>query len=94
MSRGRGRRRIDRAAECGEPDSFLQALCRGESRSLVLRGEAGVGKSALLEYLTGRAADRRIISIRVLQSEMELMEVFSVGCAIVYRTIERLRTYA
>jgi DNA-binding CsgD family transcriptional regulator len=53
-------------------DSFLEALRRGESRSLVIRGEAGVGKTALLEYLAGRAADGRVIGVTAVQSEMEL----------------------
>ena len=85
---------LGRAEECAMVDGVLGRARAGVSGVLLVAGEPGVGKSALLEYLTGRAADRRIISIRVLQSEMELMEVFSVGCAIVYRTIERLRTYA
>jgi DNA-binding CsgD family transcriptional regulator len=38
----------------------------------VIRGEAGVGKTALLEYLTERAADCRIISVTAVQWEMEL----------------------
>src|SRR6201981_3550936 len=71
-SRGRAARLIGRDAECGELDSFLEALRRGESRSLVIRGEAGVGKTALLEYLAGRAADCRVISVTSVQSEMEL----------------------
>jgi hypothetical protein len=71
-SRGRGRPLIGRAAECGELDSLLEALRRGESRSLVIRGEAGVGKTALLGYLTEQAADCRVISVTAVQWEMEL----------------------
>jgi DNA-binding CsgD family transcriptional regulator len=68
----RATRLIDRDAERRELDSLLEALCRGESRCLVIRGEAGVGKTALLEYLTQRAADCRVISVTAVQSEMEL----------------------
>jgi DNA-binding CsgD family transcriptional regulator len=71
-SRGRAPRLIGRDAECSELDSLLKALRRGESRSLVIRGEAGVGKTALLEHLTERAADCRVISVTAVQWEMEL----------------------
>jgi hypothetical protein len=38
----------------------------------VIRGEAGVGKTALLGHLTERAADCRVISVTAVQGEMEL----------------------
>lgn len=63
---------IGRAAECGELDFLLEALGRGESRSLVICGDAGVGKTALLRYLTERAADCRVIGVTAVQWEMEL----------------------
>jgi DNA-binding CsgD family transcriptional regulator len=44
----------------------------GASRSLVLRGEAGVGKSALLEYLVERAAGFGVARAVGVESEMEL----------------------
>src|ERR1700745_862423 len=71
-SRGRAARLIGRAAECRELDSLLEALRRGESGSLVIRGEAGVGKTARLEYLAGQAADARVIGVTAVQSEVEL----------------------
>jgi hypothetical protein len=71
-SRGRGRRLIGRATDCRKLDSLLEALRRGESYSLVIRGEAGVGKTALPGYLTEQAADCRVISVTAVQSEMEL----------------------
>jgi hypothetical protein len=37
--------------------NFLSAVRRGNGRSLVLRGEAGIAKTALLEYLLESATD-------------------------------------
>ena len=71
-SPGRATSLIGRDTECTELDSLLGALRRGESRSLVVRGEAGVGKTALLEYLTERASDCRIINVTAVQSEIEI----------------------
>jgi DNA-binding CsgD family transcriptional regulator len=69
---GRGRPLIGRDAECRRLDSLLEALRRGESRALVIRGEAGVGKTTLLEHLTAQAADCHVISVTAVESEMEL----------------------
>src|ERR1700685_763928 len=44
----------------------------GGSRVLVVRGEPGVGKSALLDYLAGRAAGCRVARASGVESEMEL----------------------
>jgi putative ribosome biogenesis GTPase RsgA len=38
-------------------DQLFEAVRAGEGRALVLCGEPGVGKTALLDYLAGRAAD-------------------------------------
>lgn len=46
-----------RSSECALLDDLLSAVRRGESRSLVLRGAAGIGKTALLDYLVESASD-------------------------------------
>ena len=46
--------------------------CAGEGRALVVRGEPGVGKTVLLDYLAGRAAGCLVLRAVGVQSEMEL----------------------
>ena len=72
--RGRAAHLIDREGECRLLDQLLAAVRGGESRALVLYGEAGVGKTELLEYLSGRASDAgcRVVSAAGVESEMEL----------------------
>ena len=53
-------------------DGLVEAVRAGESRVLVVHGEPGVGKSALLEYLAGRAGGLRVLRVAGVQSEMEL----------------------
>jgi DNA-binding CsgD family transcriptional regulator len=67
LTRLRGRR-----VECAVLDSVLAAVREGESRALVVRGEAGVGKTALLEYVVGAAADLKVMRAAGAESEMEL----------------------
>jgi len=63
---------LDRRSEREVLDRLLEAVRGGESRVLVLRGEPGVGKSALLEYVAGRASGCRVGRAAGVQSEMEL----------------------
>jgi hypothetical protein len=63
---------LGRASECALLDDLLSALRRGESRSLVLRGEAGIGKTALLTYLVAAASDLTVARAVGVESEMEL----------------------
>ena len=62
----------DRRAECGVLDGLVEAVRAGESRVLVVRGEPGVGKTALLEYLADRATGCRVLRVSGVQWEMEL----------------------
>lgn len=51
---------------------LVGAVRGGESRALVVHGEAGVGKTALLEYLASHAAGCRVLRAVGVQTEMEL----------------------
>ncbi len=62
-----GRRR-----ECETLDRLVASVRAGESRVLVVRGEAGIGKTALLEFLGTRASGCRIARAAGVESEMEL----------------------
>jgi DNA-binding CsgD family transcriptional regulator len=53
-------------------DRLLDAVRAGEGRALVVRGEPGVGKTALLEYLVERASGCRVAHASAVESEMEL----------------------
>ena len=54
--RGRAIRLTDRLGERGVLDQLIDAVRAGGSGVLVVRGEPGVGKSVLLDYLAGRAS--------------------------------------
>ena len=61
-----------RGGECARLEDLVSAIRRGESRTLVLRGEAGIGKTALLDYLIASASDLTVVRAVGVQSEMEL----------------------
>jgi len=53
-------------------DQLLDAVRRGEGRALVVRGEPGIGKTALLEHLIESAQDMAVLQATGVESEMEL----------------------
>ncbi|WP_105969075.1 LuxR C-terminal-related transcriptional regulator [Streptomyces geranii] len=61
-----------RRGECVVLEQLVADARRGQSQVLVLRGEAGVGKSALVEYLVGSAPGCQILRAVGVESEMEL----------------------
>jgi DNA-binding CsgD family transcriptional regulator len=70
--RGQGIGLQGRESECAQLDGVTTAIQHGESRSLVLRGEAGIGKTALLQYLIASAAGITVLRAAGVESEMEL----------------------
>lgn len=61
-----------RDRECETLRELLAMARSGSSRVLVLRGEAGVGKTALLQYLSARADGFRVTRVSGIESDMEL----------------------
>ena len=66
------RRLVGRRRECATLAQLVGSVRAGISRALVLRGEAGVGKSALLAYLAQHASGCRLCSATGVELEMEL----------------------
>ena len=63
---------VDRGHERDTLDRLVASIRAGESRALVVSGCAGVGKTALLDYLAGNASGCRVVRTAGHQSEMEL----------------------
>jgi DNA-binding CsgD family transcriptional regulator/tetratricopeptide (TPR) repeat protein len=65
---------IGREGECARLDQLVAEVQSGQSQALLVHGQAGVGKTALLEYLAGRGTDGacRVLTAAGVQSEMEL----------------------
>jgi DNA-binding CsgD family transcriptional regulator/tetratricopeptide (TPR) repeat protein len=53
-------------------DRLIEAVRAGQSQALVVRGEPGVGKTALLDYLAKQASGCRVARASGVESEMEL----------------------
>src|SRR5713226_3337662 len=69
----RKRALLARAEQCDRLDQILEATRRGLSGVLVLRGEPGVGKTALLDYVGAAAKpDLQIAHLEGIESEMAL----------------------
>jgi predicted ATPase len=61
-----------RRAECDALERLLADARRSRSGALVLRGEAGAGKSALLGHAAGRAEGMTVLRAGGVESEAEL----------------------
>jgi DNA-binding CsgD family transcriptional regulator/tetratricopeptide (TPR) repeat protein len=71
-SQGRGQRLRSRDSECDALSALVAEARSGSSRVVVLRGEAGVGKTALLGYVAEQASGFRCVEVAGVQSDMEL----------------------
>ena len=72
MAVGRASGFIGRTAERSALDGLLATARDGQSGVLVLRGEAGIGKTALLRYAARQAGGFRVAQVVGVQAEMEL----------------------
>ena len=65
-------RLLGRDDECAVLDRLIRDIQRGESRSLLLCGEAGIGKTALLKHLIGSSSDTTVVRAAGVESEVGL----------------------
>jgi DNA-binding CsgD family transcriptional regulator len=63
---------VGREAEQRELDSLLQSARDDRSAVLIIRGEPGIGKTALLEYAQEQASDMRVLRCVGIEAEHEL----------------------
>jgi len=63
---------IGRTRECQAVEDVLVRMRDGHSAVLVVRGDAGIGKTALLRHLVDAAAGFRVVHATGVESEMEL----------------------
>ena len=61
-----------RGEETARIDDLLEAVRGGRSAALVIRGEAGIGKSALLDYAAAASGDMQVLRCAGTESEAEL----------------------
>ena len=63
---------VGRVAERASLDGFVQGLCDRRSAGLVILGEAGSGKTALLDYARERAGSIGLLAVRGFEAERDL----------------------
>ncbi|WP_353074003.1 AAA family ATPase [Amycolatopsis carbonis] len=63
---------LGRHRECATLDKLVGAVRAGQGRALLLVGEAGAGKTALLRYVAAHAAECRVLRTAGVEAEMEL----------------------
>jgi DNA-binding NarL/FixJ family response regulator len=63
---------VGRTVECAQIDRLLEGARQGESSTLVVRGEPGIGKTALLRYAVEHADGMVLLQTQGVESESEL----------------------
>jgi len=63
---------VGREPECVAIERLLAGALEGHSAALVLRGEAGIGKSALLELALRPAAAMTVLQVTGVEAESDL----------------------
>ncbi|PRC41775.1 hypothetical protein C6A85_000000113895, partial [Mycobacterium sp. ITM-2017-0098] len=61
-----------RVSECARLDELIAAVKPGACQVLVVRGEAGVGKTALLDHAASRSDGFHVLRVSGIESDMEL----------------------
>jgi DNA-binding CsgD family transcriptional regulator len=67
---------LGRGDECAVLDEVISSVKGGQSRTIVLKGEAGIGKTALLDYAVESAREMRLLRATGVESDMELAFAF------------------
>jgi DNA-binding CsgD family transcriptional regulator len=63
---------LGRVAECAQVDRLLAAARGGTSGALLIRGDPGIGKTALLQYAAGRAGHMTVLAARGVEVEADV----------------------
>src|SRR4029450_8056372 len=63
---------VGRESECARLDELLDQARRGTCGALVIRGEAGIGKTALLDYAATSVPDMTVVRALGVESEAQL----------------------
>src|SRR3954468_16127458 len=63
---------LGRAPECRRIETSVAGTAAGASGVLVLRGEPGIGKTALLEHAAEAAGSATVLRVRGVESEVEV----------------------
>ncbi len=64
---------VGRNPECSAMDELLRQVGDGASAALVVRGEPGIGKSAILDYAAKAAAGFLVLAVTGIESELEVV---------------------